>query len=351
MKKLFFVIGISFGLLGLTGAGFPTEKNEHLFVDNYENVLGTSLDIKIAAADDQQAQKAETTALGEIERLNKILSGYDRNSEFSRWMNSPKAPLKVSPELFEVLSLFEDWRSKSGGALDASAETINRVWRNAAKQNRVPSSTEISTALSLVRERHYILDAQNYTAMRTSDAPLMLNSFTKSYIMNKAANSSLSIAGVTGIVLNIGGDIVVRGSHTEKIEVSNPKADAENDPPISALQVQNKTVATSGNYRRGELTGGKWYSHIVDPRTGKPAGNVISATVITDNPVDAGALATTLNVLTPDEGKQLVATVPGAEFMLITADGKRIESNGWKKFEIAEVNHPAEPLGDTSAIL
>jgi len=341
MNKLFFVVALSAGLIGLTSADFPSKKNEHVLVDDYENVLGTSLEIKIAAVENGQAIKAEAAALNEIERLNKILSGYDRNSEFSRWMNAPKEPVKISPELFDVLSLFDDWHTKSGGALNASAETINRVWRNAAKENRIPSATEISAALTLVRERHYILDAANYSAQRTSDAQLMLNSFTKSYIMNKAANAALAISGVNGIVLNIGGDIVVRGKHTEEVDVSNPKADAENDPPISKLELQNKTIATSGNYRRGELIDGKWYSHIVDPRTGQPAGNVISASVITDNSVDAGALATALNVLSPEEGKRLVSTVPHAEFMLITADGKRIESDGWKKFEIPRLNSNA----------
>ena len=341
MKKTILAIALCASFYGFSSADLPSDKNEHFFVDDYENILGTSLEIKIAAADDGQAAKGKTTALDEIERLNKVLSGYGFNSEFRRWMNAPKAPLKISRELFDVLSLFEDWRIKSGGALDASAETINSVWRNAAKRNRIPSATEISTALSLVRERHYILNAENQTAFRTSDAPLMLNSFTKSYIMNKATNAALTISGVYGIVLNIGGDIVIRGKHIEEVDVSNPKADAENDPPMSRLQLQNKTIATSGNYRRGELIGGKWYSHIVDPRTGKPAGSVISATVITNNSVDAGALATALNVLSPEEGKKLVSTVPDAEFMLITADGKRIESDGWKKYEIVDVDQKA----------
>ncbi|MDQ6813112.1 MAG: FAD:protein FMN transferase [Bacteroidota bacterium] len=83
----------------------------------------------------------------------------------------------------------------------------------------------------------------------------------------------------------------------------------------------NNTVATSGNYRRGEYNAGKRYSHIIDPRTGLPANSVISATVVADNATDAGALATALNVLSPEEGKVLVETVPGTAHMMITADG------------------------------
>ncbi|HZY37138.1 MAG TPA: DUF2271 domain-containing protein [Mucilaginibacter sp.] len=317
-------------------AVLPPAKTNKLYVSNYENVLGTSLEIKIAANDERSAAKAEDAALAEVDRLNLILSGYNSSSEFSKWMKADKKPVAVSPELYEVLSLFEQWRIKSNGALDAAAETISKVWRDAAKQNRLPSSAEIANAVSLVRQQHYILNAQNHTAQRTSDAPLILNSFAKSYIMNKAANVALAIHGVNGLVINIGGDILVRGSHTEQVQVSNPRADAENDPPIAQVQINNKTIATSGNYRRGELIDGKWYSHIVDPRTGMPAGGVISSTVIADTATDAGALATALSVLSPEEGEQLVAKVPGAEYMLVTADGKIIESAGWKNAVVPE---------------
>jgi thiamine biosynthesis lipoprotein ApbE len=323
--------GILLMLAALSVGATPPGETNKLFVSDYENVLGTSLEIKIAAGRQADAAKAEDAAMAEVDRLNKILSGYDPSSEFSRWMKAGEEPVVVSQELFEVLSLFEQWRIKSYGALDASAETVSKLWRDAAKQNRVPTQAEITAAVNLVRQQHYILNAQNHTAQRVSNAPLILNSFAKSYIMGKAGSAAMAMPGVTGLVINIGGDILIKGQHAERVQVSNPKADAENDAPIDQLLISNKTIATSGNYRRGELIGGKWYSHIVDPRTGMPAGGVISATVIADTATDAGALATALNVLSPEEGKQLVAAIPGAEYMLITADGKRIESNGWKK--------------------
>ena len=121
--------------------------------------------------------------------------------------------------------------------------------------------------------------------------------------------------------------------------MSDPKADAENDLPVARIDASNKTIATSGNYRRGEQIGGTWYSHIVDPRTGWPASGVVSATVVADSATDAGALATALNVLSPEEGSQLVASIPGAEYMLITTDGRKVLSKGWKKLEIS----PGEP--------
>ncbi len=331
-------------LIGFSTASLANPDTKKVYVSNYENVLGTSLELKISAGSDGQAVKAEVAALAEVDRLNKILSGYDESSEFMRWMKAEEKPVKVSAELYEVLAMFEQWRIQSNGALNASAETISKVWRNAAKQNRLPTSDEINVAVIAVRQQNYVLDPVNHTALRASNAPLILNSFAKSYIMNKACNVAMATPGVMGLVINIGGDIVVRGNYTEQVQVSNPKADAENDPPVATLAINNKTIATSGNYRRGELIGGKWYSHIVDPRTGQPASGVISASVIADKPEDAGALATVLNVLSPEEGKALVATIPGAEYMLITADGRTIESDGWKKLKIASPPSSAKTI-------
>ncbi|WP_457126645.1 DUF2271 domain-containing protein [Mucilaginibacter sp. HD30] len=322
----------AFIMLAVATKAATPPKNK-LYIANFENVLGTSFEIKIKSQTDAGARKAEAAALAEIDRLNKILSGYDAGSEFSSWMRAPQKPVKVSTELYEVLALFDTWHEKTGGALNASAETINKVWREAAAKNSLPSTVPLKAALAQVNQQHYVLDATAHTALRTDDAPLMLNSFTKSYIMNKAAKVAMAVSGVNGLVLNIGGDILIRGDHTEQINVSDPKADYENAAPIAELMISGKTVATSGNYRRGEQIGGVWYSHIIDPRTGQPASGVISATVVAANATDAGALATALNVLTPAEGEKLVATVPGAEFMLITADGKRVESAGWKKLE------------------
>ena len=312
----------------------PPVKSRDLYVADYENVLGTSLQIKVASPSDTKAKAAEDAAMNEIERLNKILSGYDASSEFSRWTKTNNQAVKVSPELFEVLSLFDKWRIQTGGALDASAEVIGKVWKTAAKRGEQPTVNELSAAVATVKQSHWLLNKANSTAIHLDNAPLMLNSFVKSYIMNKACNVAMSLSNINGMVLNIGGDIVVRGTHTEQIQVSDPKADAENDAPLATLVINNKTVATSGNYRRGELVSGKWHSHIVDPRTGMPADNILSATVVADNATDAGALATAFNVLTPEESKALAATVPHAEYMLITSDGKRFESKGWKALEL-----------------
>ena len=102
--------------------------------------------------------------------------------------------------------------------------------------------------------------------------PLALNSFTKGFIVERAAGAAMSAGGARAVVVNIGGDLVVRGDWTEPVRVANPISDAENATPLATIAIANRAVATSGGYRRGVDIDGHHYSHIVDPRTARRRG-------------------------------------------------------------------------------
>ena len=311
------------------------KKIAQMHIAHYENVLGTSLEIKTSTFSEKQATIAEQTVLNEIERLSKILSGYDASSEFSTWMNTHQQAIPVSKELFTVLHLFDEWRTRTNGALDPAAEIVNKVWKEAAAKSSLPSQEMLNKAIAEVKQVHWILDEKNQTATHISNAPIKLNSFAKSYIIQSAVNAAMKIAELKGIIVNIGGDMVIKGDIHEKVWISNPKADAENDAPIDQLLIQGKAIATSGNYRRGELINGQWYSHIVDPRTALPANEVISATVVTNSATDAGALATAFNVMKPSESIAMAESMNDVEYLIITRNGERFESKHWKNLEAA----------------
>jgi thiamine biosynthesis lipoprotein len=310
-----------------------TENKKRLYVSHYENVLGTSLEFKMTSISEQEAEKAEQSAMAEISRLSNIFSAYDANSEFSKWMTQDlNKSVKVSKELFEMLNLFKQWKERTNGALNASAAVAGKLWSDAAKNQQVPSATALKNAVITMQQENYRLDNANLTATRLTNAPLVMNTFAKSYIINLACDAALASSKINAVVVNIGGDLVIKGDVKDLVDVTNPLANAENDAPLAHLSVSNRAVATSGNYRRGEQIGKHWYSHIVDPRTAKPVEGVISATVIAPNATDAGALATAFNVLSIAESKALATTVDSAEYLIITANGKRIESEGWHKF-------------------
>ncbi len=278
-----------------------------------ENILGTSLDMKIAAQTFELAEKAEAHVLAEINRLQQILGSAGSHNEFARWMMSPKGlAVAVSPEISEVLQLFEEWNAKTDGAINAASEEIARHW----KEGKVD-----------VNEAHWSLGEG--TAMRLTDAELRLHTFTKGYVMEKAADVAMASPGVNGLVLNVGGDILVKGDWAEPVRVSDPRLDTENGASLGVVSVENKSIATSGNYRRGESFDGQWFSHIMDPRTGMPAQDVVSATVIHPDAVTAGALATAFNVLSVAESSALATNYQDLEYLIVTKNGEQIASESW----------------------
>ena len=335
LAALFFVVAVALGAVAL-------QPQDRVFIRSYDHVLGTSLDLKIQATSGRVADVAADAVLAEIARQSGILSGYDRASEFSRWMNTRDVAVGVSPELFEVLQHFDQWRARTDGALDAAAETVSRVWKASASAGRLPTDHELADAVSRVRQTHWRLDPERRTATRLSDAPLVLNTFTKSYIVDRAAGVALRTPGVRGVVVNIGGDLVVRGQMDERVAIADPAAAFDNAKPLTHVAVRDLAVATSGGYRRGFDINGAHYSHIVDPRTGRPTDHVLSATVVAKDASDAGALATAFCVLTPAEIAKLSRSVAGAEYLLVLADGNRIESAGWREL-VSAIPSPPVP--------
>jgi thiamine biosynthesis lipoprotein len=329
-----------------TGAaiGQSTEKSPATYsndatslrVFHHENVLGTSLELKVRTNNISGARDAEKAALAEIDRCALILSAWNANSEFSRWAKSRGTTMSISPELMDVLYLFDAWRSQTDGALDASAETAVQLWRNASEAGRIPTDQELTTAVRMMQSPHWRLNRTAGTAVHLDDAPLALNSFVKSYIAGRAAEAAIA-AGASGVLLNLGGDLVLRGLMTERVAIADPNADAENDRPLDLLRVCDRAVATSGSYRRGVSVGHSRFSHILDPRTGRPVMHVLSATVLAPDASEAGALATAFSVMQPDESEALAAKLQHVDYLLVLANGEQRMSPGWHSYQLPRI--------------
>lgn len=327
------------------GSASGTSELGSTFAFHHENVLGTSLELRIRAADLASAQRAEAAALAEFDRQDRILSSWRADSELSRWAATRLVATPVSRELFRTLAQFDSWREKTSGALDASAEAAARLWRTASAEGRTPTSAEIAQTVEAMQQPHWSLDAARHTATRLSDVPLTFATFAKSAITSAAADSALA-AGASGIMLNVGGDVVVRGALTQFVSVADPHASAENDPALEHLVVRNRAVATSGSYRRGlEIaravsTQAPELSHILDPRTATPTGHVLSSTVIAADAETAGALATAFSVLAPEQSVELAQSTPGIDYLIVTRDGETLRSPGLGRYAVP-VLHPA----------
>ncbi len=304
------------------------------FAFYHENVLGTSLELCVCADSPEAASRAEHRVLAEIDRLAMIFSGYDQTSEFSRWQAAPRKPVRVSVELCDVLRASEYWGNRSGGAFDPRIEVLSRLWERCSQLGRLPTPEETLTAKALLMTPAWRTGPSAFTVERVSDCPLSLNGIAKGYIVEKACEGALEkSAEVSGILLNVGGDLRVRGSAARTIGVAAPWADSESSEPSVYIDVKDRSVATSGKSRRGFQINGRWYSHVFDPRSARPVERVSAATVVAERGADADALAKICGVLEPEESLRLVKSLPGVECLILTADGQVIRSAGWHRLE------------------
>jgi thiamine biosynthesis lipoprotein len=313
------------GILLASAALAPAAET---FTYHHDHVLGTSLEIQVQADAESTSLAAEAKVLSEIERLAKIFSTYEASSEFSRWQAKQNQAVTISPELFEILAASDRWRKESNGAFEPAIAVLSNVWKQAEQRQSLPTDAELAAAVAEIKQQHWKLEKDG-SATHLTKTPLTLNAIAKGAIVEWACQAACKSADVRGLVVNLGGDMRVCGDTVQEVRIADPLNDAENAAPLGKIFVFNRAVATSGNYRRGYKIAGNWYSHILDPRSGQPAGEVISATVVAESSAEADALATICNVLSVEESLALVKQTPGVECLLVTRQGKQYRSEGW----------------------
>jgi thiamine biosynthesis lipoprotein len=313
-------VGLTAAALGSTATA-ATESNERSF--HYDHILGTSLDVWVVGSGD-----TETAVLNEIERLRKVFSLHDPESELSR-LNRAPGPFTASADLLAVLKLYDTFTEVTLGALNAQVGGLTRAWDRA--NGRALNAVSLARVVRRIQSAGWSIDGNTVT--RHSDQPFNLNSVAKGYILQKAADAVKALPGITAGLVNLGGDLFAWGDKEWTIGVQDPFTPAENAEPLTRIRLRNQAVATSGGYMRNYITDGRIHSHILDPRTGHPADGVAGCTVIAEDSTTANALATALCVLGHEAGLKLAEAV-GVAALLIDADGTEHRSAGFANYEL-----------------
>jgi thiamine biosynthesis lipoprotein ApbE len=337
-----------FGLMNWLPAGVPEAPREFTF--QHEDILGTSLDLTVVAVREDDARHCEQVVLDEIERLRRLLSTYDPASEISR-VNATSEPVACAPELIDVLSQYEVWQRRSAGALNGQLGELVRTWKDAEKRNQVPDDATLQRLTERVARPAWRIDAAAGTVTRLTEQQINVNAIGRGYILSRAARrAKAEVPGVRGLLVNLGGDLMALGDADGvaggwRVGVADPKRPEHNAPVLTRVRLRDVAIATSAAYERYYTIDGRRYSHIFDPRTGRPAAGVSSSTVIAPDSAVANALATTLCVLPPEEGVRLVEATPGAACLVVDADGDEFRSAGFAAYELPQEGEKKEQAG------
>lgn len=299
------------------------------FLSRTQFMMGTRVNI-IADASPEQINKA----FDEIRRIDSLMSGYSPESEISELNREGK--IKASVDLREVILKAIHFSQVTEGAFDITVGPLVRLWQKAGREKKLPTAAELEKVLSLVGYRNIVID-KDTIFLQKKNMRLDLGGIAKGYAVDKAIQV-LQKNGVKNALVNAGGDMYCLGNgpHGDwRVGVQHPRKMRE---IIQVIEVKNRAVATSGDYRRYYMIEGERYSHIVNPKTGQTVQNTpMSVTIVAPDATSADALATGVFVLGPEEGMELINSLAQIEGMIISGDMQIRESTGWDGFESADL--------------
>ena len=286
----------------------------------YRDVMGTFARVVVVADTEPQAYSAIDAAFEKINAIEKCMSDYDPDSLLSKVNKEAfETPVAVDEELFEVLSASIEYSRLSGGAFDITVGPVVQLWRKAKETGTAPTDEQLQRAKESVGYQNLILDVENHTVQFAKEGMFLdLGGIAKGYAVDKAVEI-LKNAGLKGGMVDIGGNLRCFGTPANHIKhwyigLQDP---AHDENILLKLKMNDRAVATSGDYRRFVVVNGQKYSHIINPATANSAQSLSSVTIITSTAMAADAFSTIVSVMGDKKGLGLIESIPDTEAILI----------------------------------
>jgi FAD:protein FMN transferase len=299
-------------------------------VQKTETIMGTDVTITVTAQSPEEGAAAIEVGMAELRRLDAMMSLYKDASEITRVnLAAGKGPVKVSPEMIEVVEKAAEISKLSGGVFDVTVGPLVVLWQMRLKEGRVPTDDEIASVRPLVDYRQIVVDKKASTIFLKKTGMIMDFGGMKGYTTDRVADLFRK-RGIKNAIIAVAGDIWVLGHREDgkpwRIGVQHPR---EQDKTLTVLDLSDKYISTSGDYERFVIREKKRYHHIIDPRTGKPSKGVISVTLIGDRGAFIDPLTKVPFIIGPRDGLKLVKKL-GAEAIIVDEQGKVYMTDGIK---------------------
>jgi thiamine biosynthesis lipoprotein len=292
-------IVVVLSLLGVIAATLAASASAHapelLRLEKSADAMGSTYSIAIYGDDRVRMEAAVDAAFDEARRLDDMLSNYKPDSQWSEVNRyAAERPVRVSPELFRLLSDCMEYSLESEGAFDITVGPLMRVWGFYKGSGRLPHRPEIMAALSKVGYRHVHLDPKAQT-VRFDRAGVELDpgGIGKGYTVDRMVGVLRQKGFTTALVAGSGSSIYAMGAPPEepkgwRVDIRDPW---KPERPIAELFLKDQSMSTSGSYEKFFRAEGKIWAHIMDPRTGYPAQGSVSVSVISPRTIDSEAWA------------------------------------------------------------
>ena len=260
----------------------------------------------------------------ELKRFDGSLSPFNDTATITRINRNED----IVPDTFftNVFRRSMEISKETDGAFDITVAPLANAWGFGFKKGAFPDSMMIDSLLEITGYNKVDLSPEGKVVKQDPRIMLSCSAVAKGYAVDVIAQL-LEKKGIRNFMVDIGGEIVVRGENPQKglwrIGINKPIDDSlsVNQELQTVLQVTDLGMATSGNYRNFYHKDGKKYAHTIDPRTGYPVQhNILSATVIAKDCMSADAYATAFMVMGLEEAERFADAHPDIDACFIYSD-------------------------------
>ena len=287
--------------------------------------MGNRFELTVVADDEKFANDSIEAGIGEIKRIEKLLTTFADDSEPNLVnRNAGIKPVAVSRETFNLVQRSIKISEVTQGAFDITYGSIDkRLWNFDVNMTSLPDRDTAKQMVRLINYKNVVLDDQECTIfLREEGMRMGFGGIGKGYAADRA-KMVMKQMGVESGVVNASGDLSAWGLQPDgrpwTVGIVNPDAKHE---IFSYMEISDLAVATSGNYEKFVMIGGKKYSHTINPRTGLPVTGIKSVTIITTHAEIADAMATPVMIMGISTGLDLVNQMNGIEAIIIDDDNK-----------------------------
>jgi FAD:protein FMN transferase len=273
-------------------------------------------------------------AFDEVDRIDRLMSHYKADSPLSRInREAARQPVRVEPELFDFIAEAMRYSRESDGAFDITVGPLMKAWGFFKGEGRMPSSDELAAARRHVGRSHVILNPGARTiAFDEPGVELDLGGIAKGYAVDRAI-TLLKQKHIAAALVSSGGSTIYGlgappGRAGWDVTIQDP---IDSRKTALTVTLKDRALSIAGRSEKWFESGGVRYSHIMDPRTGRPVQGVLTVAVLTNTGTAGDALDDALFVMGLERSRAYLRTLPDTDVLFFLPDARR----GWKEVQLS----------------
>jgi thiamine biosynthesis lipoprotein len=301
-----------------------------------EAIMGTRIYVEVWANDADKGDAAIDAVMADMQRIDDLMSHYKPTSQLSQInAHAYERPVKVDPELFNLLKLSIHFSEITDGAFDITYASVGHLYN--FPEHIHPTEAQIKAALPGVNYKNLLFDPVNYT-LRFEHPGMRIDvgGIGKGYAVDHGIGI-LQKLGIKHAVVTAGGDTRIIGDHMGRPWVVGIRNPDDKNKVVTRIPLIDTAMSTSGDYERYFDENGVRYHHIIDPHTGHSASKVRSATILGPTATETDGMSKTAFVLGPEKALEIINRMPQYDAVFVCPDGRVLYSNGLAPPEKATV--------------